>query len=106
MELKTTNFGDVIIGDKQPVLVDFWAQWCGPCRMLAPVIEQVKETFGDQLLVGKVNVDDEQELAEKYRISSIPTVLIMRDGEVVERLVGARPYEDLEAHVRKHLETK
>lgn len=104
MELNDQNFEEVIHGDSQPVLIEFWADWCGPCRMMAPTIERIKAEYSNQLLVGKVNVDNEPDLIERHRISSIPTVFIMRDGELLDRLVGARPYDDLESIVKKYLE--
>lgn len=105
MELNEQNFDEVIQGERQPILIDFWADWCGPCRMLAPTVERIKEDYKDQILVGKVNVDDQPELAERYRISSIPTIFIMKDGELKERLIGARPYDDLEAILKKHMDS-
>jgi thioredoxin 1 len=75
-------------------LVDFWAPWCGPCQMLGPVIEELKNELGDKVNVQKVNVDEEQALAEKYGISSIPAVLIFKDGELKETIIGFRPKQD------------
>jgi len=79
----------------KPVLVDFWAEWCPPCRMLAPIFEKLAENYGDQIVFAKVNVDELPELAGQYSIRSIPTLLLLREGEIVEELVGARPYQDL-----------
>ncbi len=75
-------------------LVDFWAPWCGPCQMLGPIIEELKNELGDKVNVQKVNVDEEQALAEKYGISSIPAVLIFKDGELKETIIGFRPKQD------------
>ena len=77
----------------KPVLIDFWAEWCGPCRMLTPVIEKLSENFSDKAVIGKVNVDEENQLASKFGIRSIPTVILMKNGKVVDQAVGVRPYE-------------
>jgi len=79
----------------KPVLVDFWAEWCPPCRMLAPTFEKLAANYGDQIVFAKVNVDELPEVAGQYGIRSIPTLLLLREGEVVEELIGARPYQDL-----------
>jgi len=80
------------------VLVDFWAEWCGPCRALAPTLERLTEKYGDQVQFAKVNVDELPELADRFSVRSIPTLVLLREGENLERLVGARSYEEL-AHV-------
>ena len=85
------NFKSEVLESKQPVLVDFWAEWCGPCRMIAPVIEQLAAEFDGKAKIVKVNVDDDPAIAEQYAIRSIPTLLFFRDGKVVEQLVGAAP---------------
>jgi thioredoxin 1 len=79
----------------KPVLVDFWAEWCAPCRLLAPTFERLAATYGDEISFAKVNVDELPELAGQYGIRSIPTLLLLREGKVVEELVGARPFDDL-----------
>ena len=79
----------------KPVLVDFWAEWCAPCRMLTPAFEKLAETYGNDISFAKVNVDELPEVASQYGIRSIPTLLLLREGKVVERLIGARPYRDL-----------
>ncbi|MBO5726173.1 MAG: thioredoxin [Clostridia bacterium] len=83
------NFTTEVLESDMPVLVDFWATWCGPCRMIAPVVEQVAEEFADKVKVGKVNVDEEMELAMEYKIEVIPTILLFKDGKVVKKSVGA-----------------
>lgn len=83
-------------------LIDFWAPWCGPCKMQAPIIEQVAERMGEKALVGKVNVDDAPELAARFGIRSIPTLIILKDGESVEQLVGLRQLDDLVSALEKH----
>jgi len=84
------------------VFIDFWAEWCAPCRMLAPTFERLAETYGGTITFAKVNVDELPELANKYAIRSIPTLLLLREGNVVERLVGVRPQEELTRLLDKH----
>ncbi len=100
-ELTKANFDSLVTESDVPVLVDFWAPWCGPCRMIGPVIEKLADDFAGKVNVYKVNVDDEQDLAERFRVMSIPTIYLFKDGEVAERLVGARSYEDLAAELEK-----
>ena len=91
------NFDEEVMRSDMPVLVDFWATWCGPCRMLAPVIEEIAKEYEGKIKVGKVNVDDERELALQFGVSSIPTVMIFQNGEIKATSVGYRPKEELEA---------
>ncbi len=89
------NFTDEVENADVPVLLDFWATWCGPCRMVAPELEQLALESGDSLKVGKVNVDDEMELAQKFNISVIPTLVLIKDGKEVKRTSGFRTKEDI-----------
>ena len=82
-----TNFAEMLAGEK-PVLVDFWATWCGPCRILSPTVDEIAEEFADRITVAKCNVDDAEEIAMQYRIMSIPTLLFFKNGEVVDKRVG------------------
>ena len=91
----TANFEQEVLKADKPVLVDFWATWCGPCRMLAPTIEEVAEETEGRAIVGKVNVDDEMTLARKYRIASIPTLIVFENGEEVRRSIGVIEKEDV-----------
>ncbi len=102
-ELNQTTFDPFIKHADKPVLVDFWATWCGPCRMLAPVVEQLAANHADTLTVAKVNVDDCPDLASRYGIMSIPTLLLFKNGELADKVVGYQPLEGLEAFVKKAL---
>ena len=96
------SFETAIAGDK-PVLVDFWATWCGPCRMIAPVIEEIAAEFEGKAIVGKVDVDQEPGLAQRFGIMSIPMLIVFKGGKVVEQAVGARGKADVAAMVSRHL---
>ena len=93
--LTADNFEQEVLQSELPVLVDFWATWCGPCRMLGPVISQIAEEQAGKLKVGKVNVDEQPQLAAEYRIASIPTVMVFKGGEVAATAIGARPKTQL-----------
>jgi thioredoxin len=98
-----SSFRSTVIDSDKPVLVDFWAQWCGPCKKLSPIVEQVAEELGDKVLITSVDVDSERALGAMFQIMSIPSLLIFKDGEKVDELVGLRPKSDIVAKLEKHL---
>ena len=95
MQFTVENFEKEVLGSDVPVLVDFWAEWCGPCRMLAPVIESLAGKAGGAYKVGKVNVDEQQELAAAFNVMSIPTLIVLDKGQVVNQSVGVRPKKQI-----------
>ena len=98
----TASFEEAIAGG-MPVLVDFFAAWCGPCRMIAPSVEEIAAAFDGRAVVGKVDVDAEPGLAQRFGVMSIPTLIVLKDGKVVEQAVGARGKADLAAMIERHL---
>jgi thioredoxin 1 len=88
MEITDANFEEAILKADKPALVDFWAVWCGPCRVIGPIVEELADEYADRVVVGKLDVDSNRETAVKYGIQAIPTLLLVKDGEVAERLVG------------------
>jgi thioredoxin 1 len=98
-EFDDNNFETEVLNSDQPVLVDFWAPWCGPCRMIAPVVEELARENAGGVKIGKLNTDNAQRTAIKYDVTSIPTIMIFKGGEVVDRLVGVQPKSRLQAAI-------
>jgi len=96
IELSDANFDSEVLQSPRPVLVDFWAPWCGPCRMIAPIVEQLASENADAVQVAKINIDDSPNTAAAYGVSSIPTLMIFKGGEVVDRFVGVQPKKRLQ----------
>ena len=97
-----TNFSE-LIQDSKLVIVDFWATWCGPCRMISPILDELEEEMADQITVVKVNVDDADQIAAQYRIMSIPTLLFIKNGQIVDKTVGAMPKPALADKIKANL---
>ena len=99
IEVNDNNFQELLASAKTPVMVDFWAVWCGPCRMLSPLVDEMAEKFEGRLTVAKCNVDEAVEIPSQYGIRNIPTLLFFKDGQLVDRSVGALPKPELEAKI-------
>lgn len=102
LTLTNSNFESEVKKPGAPILVDFWAEWCGPCRMVTPVLEKLADEYAGKVRIGKVNVDEENGLAGRYGIQSIPTLLLFKDGKVVEQYVGATSRDVLARMIEKH----
>jgi len=103
VKLNDTNFEDEVLKSNLPVLVDFWAPWCGPCSMVAPVVEEIAKEYEGRLKVCKLNVDEGPKTASKYGIMSVPTLIIFKDGKTVDIIIGAVPKSQLEAKIKTHI---
>ena len=103
LEITDAIFEEQVLKSDKPVLVDFWAPWCGPCVTIGPIIDQISEDYKEKAVVGKVNVDNEQEFAAKYGVRSIPTILLFQNGEIIDRFVGVSPKEKLSSAIESAL---
>jgi thioredoxin 1 len=97
------NFEQEVINSALPVIVDFWASWCGPCRAVAPVMEELAAEFDGIIKVGKLNVDEQGELSSRFRIMSIPTIILFKNGQIAEKIIGARPKEEFSRIIAKNI---
>ncbi|NJN82667.1 MAG: thioredoxin [Caldilineaceae bacterium] len=103
VKVTDTTFDDVVVNSETPVLVDFWAEWCGPCKMIAPVLDEIATELDGQLVIGKMDVDENPSTAQAFGIFSIPTMLLFKNGEPVERIVGFQPKPQLLNKLQQHL---
>ena len=103
LEITDANFDEIVLKATQPVIVDFWAEWCGPCRVVGPVVEELAKEYDGKAVVGKLNVDNNPEISTKFGIRSIPTILFFKGGQLVDRQVGAVPKSALEGKLKAQL---
>lgn len=103
LELTDSNFEEVVLKSDKPVLVDFWAEWCGPCKAIGPVVEQLSKEYEGKANIGKMDVDANSNVPMQYGIRSIPTILFFKGGQLVDKTVGAVPKSSLEATIQKHI---
>ncbi len=103
LELNVNDFDQEVMSSDRLVVVDFWAQWCGPCKILSPIMDNLSETFEGKVKITKVNVDEQPELTTRFKIMSLPTILFFKDGEIIEKIAGMRNEADLQKTIEKHL---
>lgn len=102
-EVTDSNFDQTVLKSEQPVMVDFWAPWCGPCRALAPVVDELATSYQGKVKVTKLNVDNNPSTANRYQVTGIPTLLIFKNGQLQDQLVGYKPKEEIERALTRHL---
>ena len=100
LSLNANNFDEEVMHSDKPVLIDFWASWCGPCKMMSPVIDEIAEEMGDSIKVCKINIDEEQNLAVKYNVMTIPTFIVLKDGKEVDRSVGVQSKDEIKGMLK------
>jgi thioredoxin 1 len=103
LELTDANYSEVVEGTDKLVLIDFWAEWCGPCKMIGPIVEELAEEYKDRAVITKLNVDENNDTSMKFGIRNIPTLIFLKNGEVVEKKVGGMSKPDLKAVIEAHL---
>ncbi len=103
LEITQDNFQSEVIDSGKVTLLDFWAEWCGPCKAVGPVVDELSQEYDGKAVIGKVNVDENPEISQKYGVRNIPTILFLKDGEVVDKQVGAAPKAVLEEKLKQHL---
>ena len=103
LQITTENFEEMVLNSDKPVLVDFWAEWCGPCRMVGPIMDELSNEYDGKAIVGKVDIDSQQQYAAKFGVRNIPTVLVFKDGEIVDRKVGVSSKSDYAQAIDNHL---
>jgi len=101
IHINSNNYQEEVGNSATPILVDFWATWCSPCRAIAPILEELAVKYDGKIKIGKVNVDEESALASKFRVMSIPTLILFKDGKILQQMVGLRSVEDLESMLKK-----
>jgi thioredoxin 1 len=102
LEVTADNFQNEVIDNSKPVLVDFWAEWCGPCKMIAPIVEHIADEYGDKVLVGKLDADAHPSVLQKYGIMGIPTLILFKGGEPVVRITGYHPKDKIVSRLQEH----
>jgi len=103
MEVTQQNFDAEVLKSDKPVLVDFWAEWCGPCKAISPIVEELEKQYEGKIKIGKINVDQQGPLSMQYGVMSIPTLALFKDGKIVDQIVGSVPKTQLESMITKHI---
>jgi len=103
IEITDSNFQQLVVDSGKPAMIDFWAEWCGPCRMIAPIVQELAEEYGENIVIGKVDVDNNPQITARFGIRSIPTLLYFKNGEVVDKQLGAVPRSTIEEKLRSLL---